>query len=44
LPLAILRRFADGSLSPSEFAQWYGVVAQMIAEAGLAEDEEVWPS
>jgi hypothetical protein len=41
LPLAVFRVFADGSLSPWELRRWSAVIAQITADANLAEDEEV---
>ena len=38
LPLAVLRRFADGSVSQSELMRWRPVIVQIIAAANLAED------
>ena len=38
LPLAVLRRFADGSVSHSELMRWRAVIVQITAAANLAED------
>ena len=38
LPLAVLRRFADGSVSQSELMRWRPVIVQITAAANLAED------
>jgi len=38
LPLAVLRRFADGSVSQSEVIRWRPVIVQITAAANLAED------
>ena len=38
LPLALLRRFADGSVSQSELMRWRPVIVQITAAANLAED------
>ena len=38
LPLAVLRRFADGSVSQSELMRWRPVIVQITTEANLAED------
>ena len=38
LPLAVLRRFADGSVSQSELMRWRAVIVQITTEANLAED------
>ena len=38
LPLALLRRFADGSVSQSDLMRWRPVIVQIIAAANLAED------
>ena len=38
LPLAVLRRFADGSVSQSEIMRWRPVIVQITAAADLAED------
>jgi hypothetical protein len=38
LPLAVLRRFADGSVSPSEVMRWRPVIVQIIAAANLAKE------
>ena len=38
LPLAVLRRFADGSVSQSELMRWRAVIVQITAAANLAED------
>ena len=40
LPLAILRRCIDGSLSPWELKRWSAVIAQIIAAANVTGDEE----
>jgi len=41
LPLAALRHLADGTLSEEESRRWTAVIAQIAADASLAEDEEV---
>ena len=38
LPLAVLRRFADGSVSQSELMRWRQVIVQITAAANLVED------
>ena len=38
LPLAVIRRFADGSVSQSEIMRWRPVIVQITAAADLAED------
>ena len=38
LPLAVLRRIADGSVSQSEIMRWRPVIVQIIAAANLAEE------
>ena len=38
LPLAVLRRFADGSVSQSELMRWRTVIVQITTEANLAEE------
>ena len=38
LPLAVLRRFADGSVSQSEIMRWRPVIVQITGAATLAED------
>ena len=43
LPLAVLRRFADGSVSPSELMRWRPVIVQITAAANLADDEGTTP-
>ena len=40
LPLAILRRCVDGSLTPWERTRWSAVAAQIIAAANVNKDEE----
>jgi hypothetical protein len=40
LPLAVVRRFDDGSLSPWELTRWSAVIAQIIAAANITGDEE----
>jgi len=39
LPLAVLRRFADGSVSQSELMRWRAVIVQITTEANLAEEQ-----
>ena len=38
LPLAVLRRIGDGSVSQSELVRWRAVIVQIAAEANLTED------
>ena len=38
LPLAVLRRFVDGSVSQSELMRWRAVIVQITTEANLAEE------
>ena len=38
LPLAVLRRIGDGSVSQSELMRWRPIIVQIIAAANLAED------
>jgi hypothetical protein len=40
LPLAVLRRIADGSVSQSELMRWRAVLVQITATANLAEERE----
>jgi hypothetical protein len=44
LPLAVFRHLADGSLSAEESRRWSALIAQIAAEADLAEHNEVWPT
>jgi hypothetical protein len=44
LPLAVLRHLADGTLSAEECRRWSAVIAELTAEANLAEHDEVWPN
>ena len=43
LPLAVLRRFANGSVSQSELTRWRAVIVQISAVANLAEDRGAKP-
>ena len=43
LPLAVIRRCIDGSLSPSELIRWQPVIAQIMAEATLPENNDEKP-
>ena len=43
LPLAVLRRFADGSVSQSEVIRWRPVIVQITAAANFAEDWGAMP-
>jgi hypothetical protein len=38
LPLAVVRRFADGSVSQSELIRWHPVIVQITAAANLTDD------
>ena len=38
LPLAVLRRFADGSVSQSELMRWRPIIVEITTAANLAED------
>ena len=43
LPLAVLRRFVDGSVSQSELMRWRPVIVQIATAANLAEDGGTTP-
>ena len=40
LPLAVVRRFADGSVSQSELMRWHPVIVQITAAANLTDDRD----
>jgi hypothetical protein len=44
LPLAVFRHLADRTLSAEESRRWSALIAEIAAEANLAEHEEVWPN
>jgi hypothetical protein len=41
LPLAVFRHLADGTLSAEESRRWSALIAELIADANVTEDEEV---
>jgi hypothetical protein len=44
LPLAVIRRCINGSLSPSELMRWHPVIKRIIAEAASPGDRDTTPS